>query len=283
MEKEHEVIVGIKRPRFSISTKILLWIVLPFLFIARAFPSPLSAALTLFLLIPTFCLLQYDSARPADQRVDLETFIWTFFLTGWIGPPTVALVQAALSWLFIFIAFRGKTFAILKELAWGQLGTKTFGAAMTAYMRPKHVLWTLMGLSHHFVTAISEASLSYLGLMYARRRGRIVHEHNYVTLGAAAALAYITIQSHFFLYSTTQKEYKLIDLANNLVDSGWGIYVMSGLLTGLDAARRDFRGENLSLLRILYLPALFQCTWVLSMAFGGHLIHYLGEHIGLFL
>ncbi|KAI1136928.1 hypothetical protein F5Y05DRAFT_414649 [Hypoxylon sp. FL0543] len=282
MEKEPEAIVGINRPRFSLSTKILLWVVLPLILIARAIPSPLSAALTPVILIPTFCLLRYDRARPADQRVDLETFIWTFMLTGWVGAWVVALAQVALSWLFIFMVFQDTTYVIIHEVLWGTTSMKTFATAMTAYMKRKRVLWAFMALSHHFVTAFSEASLNYLGLMYARRRGRITHEHNYVTLGAAAALGYITLQSHFFLFSTTQGDYKLIDLANNLVDYGWGMSIMSGVLTGLDTARRDFRGEKLSLLRILYLPALFQCIWVLSMTFAANLIYYFGEYMGSF-
>ncbi|OTA57698.1 hypothetical protein K449DRAFT_437160 [Hypoxylon sp. EC38] len=281
MEKEHEATEGIIRPRFSLTTKVLVWIILPLLFVARALPSPVSAALIPALLIPTSYLLRYDRARPADQWVDLETFIWIFVQTGLIGSCAIALVQMALAWLFIFAVFRGLTFGFIKEIAWGQLDMETFQTAATVHMKQQRVLWTFMRLSHYLVTAIAEASLSYFGLMYARRRGRVVHEHNYLTLGAASALGYITLQSHLYLHAATQRDYEPIDLANNLVDYGWGIYIMSGLLTGLGAARRDFRGENLSILKILYLPVLFHCTWVLSMMVGGQWIYSFGRYIGL--
>ncbi|KAI0140038.1 hypothetical protein F4776DRAFT_615138 [Hypoxylon sp. NC0597] len=282
MEKEHEAPEGIIRPRFSLTTKVLVWVVLPLFFVARALPSPVSAVLSSALLIPTFCLLRYDRARPTDQRVDLETFIWTIVQTGLVGSCAVALVQTALAWVFIFATLRGLTFEFIQQIAWGYLDMATFRAAVTAHMKSQHVLWTFMSLSHYLVTAISEASLSYFGLMYARRRGRILHEHNYLTLGVASALGYIALQSHFYLYSATQRDYQLIDLANNLVDYGWGIHILSGLLAGLGAARRDFRGEKLSILNILYLPVLFHCTWVLSMVVGGRSIYRFGRYMGLF-
>ncbi|KAI1410871.1 hypothetical protein F5Y13DRAFT_167015 [Hypoxylon sp. FL1857] len=282
MEKEHEAVGEINRPRFSLYMKILLWIVLPLHFVLRAITSPISAAFIPALLIPASYLLRYDRTRPAEQQVDLEAFIWTFVQGGLFGSSAVAVIQTILSWIFIFVAYRGFTFEIIKQVLWGPLDMATLQAAVTDYMKQQHALYTFVSLSHHLVTAISEASLSYFALMHARRHGRIVHEHNCVTLGAAAALGYITVQSHLFLNSATQMDYEPIDIVNNLLDYGWGIYIMSGRLTGLGVARRDFRGENLSIWKILYLPVLFHCTWVFSMIFGGKIIYSVGKHMGLF-
>ncbi|KAI2617625.1 protease prsW family-domain-containing protein [Hypomontagnella submonticulosa] len=272
MDNQNQVTAGnINQPQFSRSTRILLWAVLPALFIALVITSPLTAALSIFILAPTFLLLQYDRAHPADQRVDLETFTWTFVLTGTVGVAAVIIVQLVVSTAFCFALFPTTAFAVLKEVARSESDVATLDADALAARRQiaeDGRYWVFMLAFAFFAAAIPEEVLKYSGVMYAKRRGRIVHERNYVTFGAAAALGFSTFENIGFVYAAAKEDKGVADLVLALAERvliGSPMHVMSGLLIGMDAARRDFRGEVLSLTQILAVPVLFHGTWDFSL------------------
>ncbi|KAI0376259.1 protease prsW family-domain-containing protein [Hypomontagnella monticulosa] len=259
------------RPQFSRSTKILLWAVLPALFIGLVILSPVTAFLSLFILAPTFLLLRYDGTHPADQRVDLETFIWTYMLTGTVGVAAVILVQLAVSTALCFALFPTTAITVLTEVGRSEpdVANLDADALATRHQIASDVRYWVFMLAFAFsAAAIPEEFLKYSGVAYAKRRGRIAHEQNYVTLGAAAALGFSTFENIGFVYAAALADNGVTDLLVSLAERvliGSPMHVMGGLLIGMNAACRDFRGEVLSLTRILTVPVLFHGTWDFSL------------------
>ncbi|KAI1774952.1 protease prsW family-domain-containing protein [Hypoxylon cercidicola] len=260
------------RLQFSRSTGTLIWAVLPVLFTALAIASPLTAFLSVFILCPTFYLVRYDRTRPPDQRVDLETFIWTYVLTGTVGTAAVLVVQSLLSYLLALAFFQGQTAQLLREIQRGEDEVASLDAETLAarrLMAGRWQYWTFMLTFAGFAASVPEELLKYAGLVYARRRGRVAHAHNYVTLGAASALGFSTVENVGFVYAAAKLQNQgygeLLLTLFERVAVGTPMHVMGGLLVGIAASRRDFRGEALSLVRILRVPVLIHGAWDFSL------------------
>ncbi|KAI0110145.1 protease prsW family-domain-containing protein [Daldinia grandis] len=257
--------------QLSLSTKVLLWAILPAISIALGIASPLTALLSLFVLTPTFFLLRYDRARPADQRTDVETFVWTYVLVGTLGVFVVIVVQSLLFYLFSYALFPSSARTLLAEFARGEGEVASLDADTLATRRliaGSWQYWAFMFLLAYFGASIPEELLKYSGLVYARRRGRIVHEHNYITLAAAAALGFSTFENIGFVYAAVQENKGVAHLALAIVERvliGSPMHLMGGLLIGLAAAGRDFRGEPSSVVQIIGLPAFIHGAWDFSL------------------
>ncbi|KAI1397255.1 protease prsW family-domain-containing protein [Hypoxylon fuscum] len=271
MEGESQVSGNASQRQFSRSTKVLIWIVLPAVFVALGTASPLTAFLSLFILAPTFWLIRYDRAHPLNQRLDPETFIWTYILTGTVGTAIVIVVQSILSYALALALFREETRKLLVEIQRGEDDVAKLDPEMLAtrrQMASQWQYWVFMLVFAFFAAGFPEELLKYSGLVYARRRGRITHEHNYITLGAAAALGFSTVENIAFVYAATRQNQNPGKLLLTLVERvviGSPMHVMGGLLIGLSAVRRDFYGESFSLAQILGIPILFHGTWDFSL------------------
>ncbi|KAI1467587.1 protease prsW family-domain-containing protein [Daldinia caldariorum] len=271
MEEKHKAVDVSNTSQFSRSTRILLWVILPAIFIALGIASPLTALLSLFVLAPTFCLLWYDRARPVDQRTDPETFIWTYVLVGTVGVFAVVVAQSLLLYLLSYTLFPSSVSALLAEFARDENKVASLDAEALAARRQIAgcwQYWALMFLFAYCGASIPEELLKYSGLVYARRRGRITHEHNYVALAAAAALGFSTFENIGFMYAAVGVNQDFAHLALAIVERvliGSPMHVMSGLLIGLAAAGRDFRGETSSLAQIIGLPAVIHGAWDFSL------------------
>ncbi|KAI1800060.1 protease prsW family-domain-containing protein [Daldinia bambusicola] len=271
MEEKHKTVDASNTSRVSRSTRILLWVILPAISIALGIISPLTALLSLFVLAPTFCLLRYDRARPATQRTDLETFIWTYVFIGTVGMFAVVVIQSLLLYLLSYALFPSSVSVLLAEFARGESAVASLDAEALATRRQiadSWQYWALMFLFCYCGASIPEELLKYSGLAYARRRGRITHEHNYVTLAAAAALSFSTFENIGFIYATVKANKGFAYLALAIVERvliGSPMHVMGGLLIGLAAAGRDFRGEASSLAQIIGLPAIIHGAWDFSL------------------
>ncbi|KAK6958325.1 hypothetical protein Daesc_001123 [Daldinia eschscholtzii] len=251
MESKHQATAVSDTSRFSRSTRILLWVVLPAIFIVLGIASPLTALLSLFILAPTFCLLRYDRARPVNQRTDLETFIWSYVFVGTVGVFAVVVVQSLLLYLLSYALFPSSTSILLAEFARSEDEVASLDAETLATRRQ-----------------IASKLLKYSGLVYARRRGRITHEHNYITLAAAAALGFSTFENIGFIYAAVQEGKGFGHLALAIVERvliGTPMHLMGGILIGLAAADHDFRGKTSSLVQIIGLPALIHGAWDFSL------------------
>ncbi|KAI6086268.1 protease prsW family-domain-containing protein [Hypoxylon rubiginosum] len=257
------------RLQFSRSARILVWVVLPAFSIGVGVASPLTAVLSLFILAPTFHLVRCDRRRP--QRVDPETFVWTYVLTGTVGTAAVLIVQSLLAYLLALIFFQGATAQLLQEIQRGENEVASLDAealAARSQMSRQWQYWAFMLTFAFCAASIPEELLKYAGLMYARRRGRVAHEHSYVTLGAAAALGFSTVENIGFAYAAAAQNQgygELLLTAFERVVVGTPMHVMGGVLIGIAAARRDFRGEDVSLAEILRVPVLVHGVWDFSL------------------
>ncbi|KAI8963320.1 protease prsW family-domain-containing protein [Daldinia sp. FL1419] len=271
MRAKHQDVEVPNSIQFSRSTRILLWVILPAIFVALGIASPLTALLSVFVLAPTFWLLRYDRARPVEQRTDLETFVWTYVLVGTVGVFAVIVVQSLSFYLFSYALFPSSASTLLSEFARTEDKLASLDAeTLTArrHMAGSWQYWVFMFLLAYFGASIPEELLKYSGLAYARRRGRIAHEHNYITLGAAAALGFSTFENIGFIYAAVQENKGAAHLALAIVERvliGSPMHLMGGLLIALGTASRDFRGEASSLARIIGLPALIHGTWDFSL------------------
>ncbi|KAF3059926.1 integral membrane protein [Daldinia childiae] len=271
MEAKPQVVEVPSKHQFSRSTKILLWVILPAIFLALGIASPLTVLLSLFVLTPTFFLLRYDRARPADQRTDIETFVWTYVLVGTVGVFAVVVVQSLLFYLFSYALFPSSAPALLAEFARSESQVASLDAEALAWRRQiasSWQYWTFMFLFAYLGASIPEELLKYSGLAYARRRGRITHEHNYITLAAAAALGFSTFENIGFIYAAVQENKGVAHLLLAIVERvviGSPMHLMGGLLIGLGTAGRDFRGKTSSLAQIIGLPTLIHGAWDFSL------------------
>ncbi|XXG98139.1 hypothetical protein Hte_004460 [Hypoxylon texense] len=238
--------------QFSRSTKILIWVVFPVLSIALGIASPLTALLSIFILGPTFYLVRYDRRRPEEQRADLETLIWTYLLTGIVGTATVVVAQSLLAYLFALALFpHGAALTqLFQEIQRSEHELASLDASTLAARRRMAGCWQywVFMLAFAFGAAsVPEELLKYAGLMYARRRGRVAHPHNYVTLGAAAALGFSTVENIGFVYAAAKQNQERGELLLTLFERvavGSPMHAMSGLLIGIAASRRDFFREG---------------------------------------
>ncbi|KAL7628045.1 hypothetical protein AAE478_002241 [Parahypoxylon ruwenzoriense] len=216
-----------RQHQLSHSTKILVWIILPAIFVGLGIALPLTATLAAFTFIPTLCLVWYDRARPLDERVDFETFIWTFVLTGTVGTVAVAVVQLILSYVLALAFFQSAATKFLEEVQRGEdevakLDSETL--AVRRQMASQWQYWVLMLAFAFFAAGLPEEVLKYSGL--------------------------ITFENIGFLYAATQANHKSWELALTLVERvvvASLMHAMSGLLIDLDAERRDFHEEAMGL------------------------------------
>ncbi|KAI1479990.1 protease prsW family-domain-containing protein [Daldinia eschscholtzii] len=271
MDTKHQGTAVSITSHFSRSTRILIWIVLPAISIALGIASPLTALLSLFILAPTFCLLRYDRARPVNQRTDLETFIWSYVFIGTVGIFVVVVVQSVLLYLLSYALFPSSTSILLAEFARSEDEVASLDAEKLATRRQiasSWQYWTFMFSFAYCGASIPEELLKYSGLVYARRRGHITHEHNYVTLAAAAALGFSTFENIGFIYAAVQEDKGFGHLALAIVERvliGTPMHLMGGILIGLAAADRDSRGKASGLVHIIGLPALIHGAWDFSL------------------
>ncbi|KAI1499279.1 hypothetical protein F5X99DRAFT_390369 [Biscogniauxia marginata] len=256
---------------FSRPTKGLIWLGLPSIVISIWVLSPLTASLIPFLLLPTLCLVWWDRAQPSSQRTDVETFIWTYVLTGTLGTIVVVIIESILSYTFALALFRSDTEKFLEELQRNEADIATMDAEALAARRQmagSWQNWAFLTLLAFAIAGMVEEWLKYSALNLARRYGRILHERNYVILAAAGAMGFGTFEGIGFLYAAVQANQGPGALTLALAERtivGPPMHAVSAVLIGLDAARRDFHGQPLSVAKILGLPLFFHGLFDFSL------------------
>ncbi|KAI1383096.1 protease prsW family-domain-containing protein [Hypoxylon trugodes] len=257
---------------FAQSTKILLWAVLPTLFITLSISSPITGALSLLILAPTLWLIHHNNTRPPPQKTDPETLLWTYVLTGTVGVIAIIIIQSLISYTLALALFQDTTSAFLKEMQRSEddvASLKPDTLALRREMASQWSYWVFMFLFAFLAAALPEELLKYTGIIYARRRGRVISERDYITLGAASALGFSTIENIGFVYAAAvQQTTNFGKLALTVIERvvlGSPMHMMGGILTAFDASRRDFRGEDISLGRMMLVPVFFHGIWDFSL------------------
>ncbi|KAI0597786.1 hypothetical protein F4775DRAFT_218484 [Biscogniauxia sp. FL1348] len=254
---------GSQGQSLSHATKILVWLGLPSIVVGVWILSPLTASLIPALLLPTFCLVWWDRAQPIDQRTNIETFIWTYVLTGILGTTVVIIIQSILSYVFALVLFQADTERFFAEFQRSGADIASMDAETLAARRQMAASWPnwIFNFLLAFVMAGTvEEWLKYSALALAHRYGRIFHERNYIVLAAAGAMGFGTFEAIGFIYAAAREPEGPGGLAMAVVERivvGPPMHAVGAALIGLNTARRDFHGQSLGIANIIALPLFF--------------------------
>ncbi|KAI1641165.1 hypothetical protein F4809DRAFT_214254 [Biscogniauxia mediterranea] len=254
---------GTQGQPLSYATKGLIWVGLPSMVVGVWMLSPLTASLIPALLVPTLCLVWWDRAQPANQRTDIETFIWTYVLAGTLGTTVVIIIQSILSYIFALALFQADAKKFFVEFQRNEADIASLDAETLATRRQMAASWqnwTFNLLLAFAVAGTVEECLKYSALALARRYGRILHERNYTILAAAGAMGFGTFEGIGFIYAATKAIQGPGGLALAVAERiiiGPPMHAVGAVLIGLNTARRDFHGESLGFANIIALSLLF--------------------------
>ncbi|KAI5925391.1 hypothetical protein F4810DRAFT_77084 [Camillea tinctor] len=254
---------GAQEQPFSRATKGLVWVGLPSIVIGVWVLSPLTASLIPVLLLPTFSLVWWDRAQPANQRTDIETFIWTYVLTGTLGTVVCIVGQAVLSYGLMMVLFQDDTEKVFAEVQRNEADIALMDEEALATRRQMAASWQnwiFIFASAFSVAGAVEEWMKYTALTLARRYGRIVHERNYITLAAAGAIGFGTFEGLGFIYAATRATpgpgALTLTIAERII-IGPPTHAIGAVLIGLNTALRDFHGQPLGIAKIIGLPIFF--------------------------
>ena len=243
----------------------LLYVVGLQAFAVLVYCSPPTAALTPVLLSPTFLAIWRYRHLPREEAGSAEVATWTYLETSVLGP----LIAAVLQWSLITVLFR--TF---------------FGAQASNYMMelqratlenvPQEVIqarqqmaWTpryfiVLAIFSYVGAAVVEEAIKYFALRLAIRHARPRHEREYLIYAAFAGLGYGTIENVLVTYSSVNEGESggmvALTLLERIIFASFGHTIMA-LLMGLQSIRRDSRGEELALWRVLARAVVYHGTW----------------------
>lgn len=249
--------------RFSRSSLILTWVILPLIVALLSYTSPLIVIFLPFLLLPTLGLLWYDRSHQHDQRTDLETFLWTYFLTGTVGTMMIIIIQSIISYGVAWLLFRSETDKFFKEFSKQETDIAQMDADSLLFrkaMAHRWQHWAFLFVVSFVAAGVVEESLKYYGLQFARRYGRVLHPKNYLTLAMAAALGFSTIEGIGFVCAAVKDGQALNRVVLTVLERvvfGPPSHALGAALIGLNVVRRDFHGERLRFGYIIGPSVLF--------------------------
>ncbi|KAL1582484.1 hypothetical protein WHR41_08815 [Cladosporium halotolerans] len=252
-------------PRSSLPMRLLYTVGLPASFAGLAYCSPPTAALTPLLLSPTIIAAWKLRRLPHQDSGNTEVTAWTYLGTSILGPAIAGAIQLSLCHVFFKLLFGSHSQSYMRELqrvTVEGLSTEAIDVRRQMAWNPRYSL-ILVILSYVGASAVEEG-LKYFALRFAVWRAQPKQEHEYLIYAAAAGLGFGTIENILVTYASVEKGEKSSMIALMLFEraifSATGHTIMA-LLTSLQSIRRDSRGENLSMWRVLARPVGYHGTW----------------------
>ncbi|KAI1657071.1 hypothetical protein F4813DRAFT_390043 [Daldinia decipiens] len=177
MEAKHKAVEVPSKHQSSRPTRILIWVILPAIFVALGIASPPTALLSL---------------------TDIETFVWTYVLVGTVGVFAVIVVQSLLFYLSNYALFPSSARTFLAEFARGEgevSGLDAETSAMRRRIAGSWQYWTFMFL-FAYLAALGFSTFEDIGFIYAA-----VQENKGVAHLALAIVERVLIGSPMHLIS----------------------------------------------------------------------------------
>lgn len=226
-----------------------------------AYTSFIAVLLLPVFLSPTIYFFYYNLRKPHDRRINPERLSWSYLGTAVPGLPLITLLQGALLIPFVSLIFGSQ-----KDFFWHEFETvhkdsdirdDAHRAARAAFTTTP-AYWVFVVFFSYFATGATEETLKYTVIMLARRKQEHIRWVDYFMYGAASGLSFGTLEGLGFLIPECGKESAgklLLTLFERMV-MGIISHSIWGMLTGVNLARAQLKGEKLNFLHIVG-PSIF--------------------------
>lgn len=245
-----------------------------------AYTSAIAPLLLPVILLPTIWMFYHYSSMPPGQRGSPERLLWIYLGTAIPGILIVMILQGVLLVPFVSLVFKSD-----KDFFWHEFETvKTEADIRDDAHRAARVeftatpsYWTFVFFMAFVVASGLEEMLKYAMIMIGKGKGRLVHQGECIMYGAAAGIAFATLENIAWIIPACQSERggRLLLTIVERMGLGIPLHTVAGMLTGVGVARRDLKGERLSLLSIvgpsIFFHGLFDFVLFGYSAWHGHI------------